>query len=63
MKYVIIPAAVRKGYEQSATCRILTCDSLAAGTTSLFTDMTQQHARISCENLPVPLKLENLIIS
>ncbi len=25
--------------------------------------MTQQHARISCENLPVPLKLNNIIIS
>ncbi len=25
--------------------------------------MTQQHARISCENLPVLLKLENMFIS
>ncbi len=25
--------------------------------------MTRQHARISHENLPVPLKLENIIIS
>ncbi len=25
--------------------------------------MTQCHARISCENLPVPLKLENIVIS
>ncbi len=25
--------------------------------------MTQQHARISHENLPIPLKLENIIIS
>ncbi len=25
--------------------------------------MPQQHARISLENLPVPLKLENIIIS
>ncbi len=33
--YLIILAAVRKGYKQSITCRILTCYSLLAGKTSL----------------------------
>ncbi len=35
MIHLIILAAVRKGYKRSVTCRILTCDSLVAGKTSL----------------------------
>ncbi len=64
--HLIILAAVRKDYKRSATCRILTCNSLVAGQLLYVYRrdvMTQQHARISRENLPVPLKLENIIIS
>ncbi len=41
-------------------------DPLVAGTTSYVYGrdvMMQCHARISRENLPAPLKLENIIIS
>ncbi len=57
MIHLIILAAVRKGYKRS---RILTCDSLLP--VYRRDVMTQCHARISHENLPVPLKLENIII-
>ncbi len=64
---LIIPAAVRKGYKRSFTCRILTCDIAYLPGQLLYVYrrdvMTQQHARISGKNLPVSLKLENIIIS
>ncbi len=40
MIHLIILAAVRKGYKQSAICSILTCDSLAGDNFFLFTDVT-----------------------
>ncbi len=58
MIHLIILAAVRKGYKWAATCRILTWE-LHVYRRDV---MTQQHAQISHENLPVPLKLENIII-
>ncbi len=55
MIHLIILAAARKVYKQSATC-----DSLLARTTSYVYRrdvMTQCHAWISHENLHVPLKI------
>ncbi len=51
MIYLIILAAVRKGYNRSATCRILTCDSLVAGTTSLCLQ-TWCNDAVPCSILP-----------
>ncbi len=60
-----IPAAVRKGYKRSVTCSILTCDIAYSRGQLLYVYrrdvMTQCRTRISRENLPVPLKLENFI--
>ncbi len=62
MIYFIILAAVRKGYKRSTTCSICMCVSLLARTTSLCLQ-TWRNVRISRKNLPVQLKLENIIIS
>ncbi len=51
MIYLIIPAAVRKGYTRSVTCRIFTWDSLLAGTTSLYLQMWRNDAA-ACLNFP-----------
>ncbi len=65
--HLIILAAVRKGYKRSSTWRILKCDIAYTSRENFFVYrrdvMTQCHARISRENLPVPLKLENIIMS
>ncbi len=65
MLHLIILATVRKGYKRTAACKILKWDGLLAGKNYVYRRevMTQCHARISHENLPVPLKLENIIIS
>ncbi len=47
---LIILAAVRKGYKRSATCRILTCDSLLAGTTLCL--QTWCNDAVPCSNFP-----------
>ncbi len=51
MIYLIILVAVRKGYKGSATCRILTCDNLVAGTTSLCLQ-TWRNDTVPCSNFP-----------
>ncbi len=52
MIHLIIIAAVRKGYKWAATCRILTCDCLLAGKTSLCLQMRRNDA-VPCSNLPL----------
>ncbi len=51
MIYLIILAAVRKGYKGSTTFRILTCDNLVAGTTSLCLQ-TWRNDTVPCSNFP-----------
>ncbi len=61
MIHFIILAAVRKGLQDPHTREPSSLRKLLY--VYRLDVMMQQHAQISCENLPAPLKLENIIIS